>query len=346
MSLSQKFKKTNPQNKKSAPEQARGGNSTNYSLLKQGVMPYKYEEGTNLLRLLPQWAESPYPNFLEVNVLSFFDEMLPIRGTFRVTEENSWILSRMYKLLRAHPEFKHRLWSKENELGISFNPRPKVVFLGFNINDPEMKVVPIVLPGTVSYPAKDGKARIPQAGTRITQFVYDTDIHNNLRYGDIFDIETGRVIRLDVTNAGTIRAKYEPIADAAYPLTSKRFEKVLLQIKNFDEYVEEPSMSELVKVMKAYLPHDVFDYLDSQLNFDRIVENAGETPLERAAKPEPVQPASERSASLPLPEDGEDEPSAAAAEPADDQDAPMDDDDVEAKLQALRKEMAGRKGKK
>jgi len=338
MSLSLKFKKT-----ASAPikksQEGRKYSGTSYSLFKPGILPYKFEEGTNLLRLLPQREESPYPNFLDVNVLSFFDEALAIRGTFRVMEEQSWLLSRIFKLLRAHPEYKHRLWSRENELGLSFSPRPKVVFLGFNINDPEMKVQPIVLPGTLSYPAKDGKARMPQAGTRIAQFVYDTDIHNNLRWGDIFDIEKGRVIRLDVTNAGTIRAKYDPAVDADYPLTGKRFEEVLLQIKNFDQFIEEPSMSDLLGVMKAYLPHEIYEYLDSQIHFDRIASEEGEPASSSNEKPTPS--ASENNvastqSSIPLPKVEEEITEAEE----------LPDAEVEARLNALREEMAKRRNKR
>lgn len=338
MSLNLKFKKTaNTPVKKTS--EGRKYSGTSYSLFKPSILPYKFEEGTNLLRLLPQREESPYPNFLEVNVLSFFDEALPIRGTFRVMEEQSWLLSRIFKLLRAHPEYKHRLWSRENEMGLSFSPRPKVVFLGFNINDPETKVVPIVLPGTLSYPAKDGKARIPQAGTRISQFVYDTDIHNNLRWGDIFDIEKGRVIRLDVANAGTIRAKYDPAPDADYPLTGKRFESVLHQIKNFDQFIEEPSMGELTKVLKAYLPTEIYEYLDAQIHFARIAQEtnhaADEADYSQEAPANPTN--SDPKSSVPLP--SLEEPEVAA-------EAVMSDEEVDSRLNALREEMAKRRNRR
>jgi hypothetical protein len=338
MSLNLKFKKTaNSPVKK--PSESRKYSGTSYSLFKPGILPYKFEEGTNLLRLLPQREESPYPNFLEVNVLSFFDEALPIRGTFRVMEEQSWLLSRIFKLLRAHPEYKHLLWSRENEMGLSFSPRPKVVFLGFNINDPEMKVQPIVLPGTLSYPAKDGKARIPQAGTRIAQFVYDTDIHNNLRWGDIFDIEKGRVIRLDVANAGTIRAKYDPAPDADYPLTGKRFENVLHQIKNFDQFIEEPSMGELVKVLKAYLPTEIYEYLDAQIHFNRIAQETGRA-ADEADYSQEVGTGDEvapTKSSVPLPN---------LEEPEVAEEAGMSDEEVDARLNALREEMAKRRNRR
>jgi len=334
MSLNLKFKKTANSPIKKSPE-SRKYSGTSYSLFKPGTLPYKFEEGSNLLRLLPQREESPYPNFLEVNVLSFFDEALPIRGTFRVMEEQSWLLSRIFKLLRAHPEYKHRLWSRENEMGLSFSPRPKVVFLGFNINDPEMKVQPIVLPGTLSYPAKDGKARIPQAGTRIAQFVYDTDIHNNLRWGDIFDIEKGRVIRLDVANAGTIRAKYDPAPDADYPLTGKRFESVLHQIKNFDHFIEEPSIGELVKVLKSYLPNEIYEYLDAQIHFNRIAQEEARSADEADHSQETTPEVSEiaQKSSVPLP--SLEEPEVESSE--------MADEEVEARLNALREEMAKRR---
>lgn len=337
MSLIQRFKKTNPQEERAqAEKRSKTGSVGGYSVFKDGILPYKFEEGSNLLRLLPQLDTSPFPSFLEINVLGFYDESLPIRGTFRVMDEHQWVLSRAYKLLRAHPEFKHRLWSKENELGLSFNARPKVVFLGFNINDPELKVIPMVLPGTVAYPAKDGKARIPQAGTRITQFIYDQDIHGNVRYGDIFGVEEGRVIRLDVTNAGTIRVRYEPVVDAVYPLTSDRYEKVLTQIQDFDAYVKEPKISELVKVLSAYIPADMFEYLDGQINFDRVIEQAGEV-----GQPKPTTETPNKAASVPLPVEADDsEDELANFEPATGEAAK-----VEEKLAQLRKEMLSKRTK-
>ena len=336
MALTQRFKKTNPLAEKAQAEKKSKGGIGGYSIFKDGVLPYKFEEGSNLLRLLPQLENSPFPNFLDIKVLGFFDDSLPIRGTFRVMDEHQWLLSRIYKLLKAHPDFKHRLWSRENELGLSFNARPKVVFLGFNINDPELKVQPIVLPGTVDYPAKDGKARIPQSGTRITQFIYDQDIHGNVRYGDIFDIDSGRVIRLDVTNAGTIRVRYEPVVDADYPINTKRYEKVLDQIQNFDHFIQEPKVGELIQVMQAYLPVDMFEYLDGQMDFARIMEQAGES------APAPVASAEQptRSAAVPLPVEEEEEPDADEIDPAED---PEQAQAVEEKLAAIRKQMMSRK---
>lgn len=352
MALNQRFKKTNPQQEKQNAEARSKGGGTGYSIFADDIKPYRFEEGSNLLRLLPQLATSKYPNYLDVSALGFYDESLPIRGTFRIMEEQNWILGKMFKLLRSHNDFKYRLWSRENEGGISFNPRPKVVFLGFNINDPARKVVPIILPGTLSYPAKDGKARTPQAGTRITQFVYDTDINGNLRYGDIFDVEEGRVVRVDVTNAGTIRVKYEPSVDAAYPITSASFGPVLDQIKDYNEVVNEPTVAELVTVIKSYLPEDMFEYLDAQINFDKIVEQAeldSEQSEDAESTPKAKKVEAKKEAAVPLPEDDDDLP------PNDDDLPPNDDEldndepsanEVNEKLAALREGMRKKRASK
>lgn len=346
MALQQRFKKTNPQQEKQNAENRSRHTGTGYSVFKEGITPYKFEEGSNLLRLLPQLAASPFPNYLDVSALGFFNEALPIRGSFRIMEEHNWMLGKMFKLLRAHSEFKYQLWSRENEDGVSFNARPKVAFLGFNINDPERKVIPIMLPGTLSYPAKDGKARTPQAGTRITQFVYDTDINGNLRYGDIFDIDEGRVVRVDVTNAGTIRVKYEPSVDAAYPISSASFAPVLDQVKNFNEVVNEPSMSELIKVIKAYLPVAMYEYLDAQINFDKIMEQteldsslAGHSEIRETV----VTPEAKREAAVPLPEDDDDLP---PSDPEDTVDDEQSANEVEERLAALREGMRKKRATK
>lgn len=352
MSLIQEFKETDPREEKKMAE-ARASQQQGkkfYSPFCDGITPYKFNEGSNLLRLLPQRVDSQFNNYLKFSVLSFFDESLPMRGSFRVMDDSrDGLISKIRWALKGHPEFKHLLWSPENESGISFSLRPRVAFLGFEISSPERAVSAIVLPGTLDYPTKDGRARTPQAGSKIIQFSYDVDINDNLRYGNIFSATTGKVVRLDVTNAGTVRVKYDPSVDADYPLTSKEFAPVLRQIKAFDEFISTPTDAELIQVIRLYLSEypDVISFLDEELNLQDIVDTEGkDEPTDETV----ANVAKTKPAAVPLPEEDEDEiPETTDETPADPEDIPDPDatdeppTDVQARLQKLKSELRDKK---
>lgn len=233
-----------------------------YDIYKDGIKKFKFSEGTNNIRLLPQRSDSPFNNYLKIDVLAMY-ESDKVNGKIRVDPSRDGYISRARTLIKAHPKFKFLMWSPENPNGISFQIKPKVLFLGFSVDEDDKAVKLIELPGTLDYPTRDGKARTPQAGTKISTFVYETDYKGNLKHGDIFDVSTGRVVSVAVSAAGTRMVKYDPSVDQVYDISQDA--DILKQIVPFSEFIKEVDEAALKEALALYLPKEVNDYLTTTL---------------------------------------------------------------------------------
>lgn len=271
------FKKLTPdtERQKAAEVASRGGNY--YQLFKKDVVPYKFENGRNVLRLLPQPRDSQADWFVEVWVLGFYSKTSPVRGVFRVTDTSlKGDYAKVRNLLRNRTDWADRMWSPKNEEGISLNAKPKVVFLGFDVNADIKKVVPILLPATVPWDRRDGVPRKQQAGSRIAAFATEENIHGQSRYGHIADLLEGRAIIVDVSGAGSVQAQYDPSVDDKYPLCDKdynikpEFTELLSQVKPFEDILNEPTREDFVKMLKSYLPEDMFEYISKEMNYGDV----------------------------------------------------------------------------
>lgn len=262
--ITKRFKKIDP----TAPVQEKAQTYTaGYTAFK--MQPAAFSNGSMLVRFLPQTSDSPYSNCVDVNILAAYNNpKLTKTGRIAVRDEDGWFFGKVSKLLKSHGEFKYCLASKTNPEGASFWARPKVLFLGFDVAASDPKVMPYLFPGTNTY-SKDKNAQVG-AGTIIQNFSFDLDFQGNIKYGDIFDIETGRAIRLDVSNAGKMLQKITPSVDAVYPIHEKQY-FLLEEIVSFDDVINYATLQEMVEYTKDALPEDAFDYLDSAMNFDKIL---------------------------------------------------------------------------
>jgi hypothetical protein len=288
------FKRLTPETERQkAAEASNREVGSHFQLFKKDILPYKFENGRNVLRLLPQPAHSKYDWFTEVWVLSFFNKSSHVRGVFRITDTSiNGDYAKVRKLLRSRADWADRMWSPKNEDGISLNAKPKTVFLGFDVNADIKKVVPIVLPATVPWERRDGLPRKPQAGTRIAAFATEENIHGQPRYGHIADLLEGRAIIVDVSGAGSVQAQYDPSVDDKFPLCDNdynikpEYEELLKQVKPFDEILSEPTREDFVKLLKSYLPEDMFEYVAKEMHYEDVDTSgipSGPEPAEKAA---------------------------------------------------------------
>jgi hypothetical protein len=222
---------------------------------------YKWQDGDNLLRFLPQPSESEFPNYVQFEELNFWSAtyknklaMLPA-GPANISGASALRLKCFFELREIFPEAMKSL--KNPNGAIAINPAFKVGFQALDHNTGE--VVAVTLPGTNPMPRADGTKRNVGAGTKVVSLCADKDITGKARYGDIFDIETGSLINIRVTNAGTLSATYEVLHECPMPLDGKDHEAVLDQIKTFGEVFKFATPQDLELALQSYLDPDHFD---------------------------------------------------------------------------------------
>lgn len=245
-------------------EENRGGSSRFTSklflLLKEGVKQYEFVEGTHNLRLVPQpnGAKETWTWLLKYCYLN--KAITPNHfGMFAFTEEqaekNREIQTYLYQSAWG-PRMKR---AKINPNGIDLGIKYRAMFYGFNYSEPAPQMLPILLPANA--PKAPPGTRI-QVGTRLKQFIYEKDIHNNYKYGDLVNLDGGRVIQINVVGSGD-RREYIPSVDAVAPLVDAsgniipRFESLITQVRPFEDVINYQSNEAFEDMILAKLHEDM-----------------------------------------------------------------------------------------
>lgn len=245
-----RFKKTNPQ------EEQKSKQSSGYlKPFKYGINKFEFQNGRTFIRLLPQPQESPFTAYCEYYVLQLAGGRL--EGTIAIAPDcfdskAGKLMASVGKALRSHGEAKYDLYSKENEAGVKINTRPRVAFLGYRPKESNPKLELLDLPG--SYPAKDGDSQRPSAGNTIVKSITELDLNGDFQYGDIFDIDKGKPIALDVVNAKTMLASYTPIIQSKEMPVPENLYYLLDSVKPFDNYLDFYTADRLAVLLENYLP--------------------------------------------------------------------------------------------
>lgn len=248
--------------KKTVPQETQQRQTAYLKPHKSGINKFEFVNGRTFIRLLPQPDGSPFLAYCEYYVLQMAGGRL--EGTIALypdtyNEDGSIIPSEAGKLmasvgkaLRTHGEAKYDIYSKENEAGVKINTKPRVAFLGYRPKQVNPVIELIDLPG--SYPAKDGAAQRPSAGNTIVKSITELDMNDNFLYGDIFDLDTGRAIALDVVNAKTFLASYTPTVQGSISPVPEQLNYLLDDIKTFDNYLDFYTADRLATLLENYLP--------------------------------------------------------------------------------------------
>jgi hypothetical protein len=218
------------------------------------ITQYKFKDGDNLLRFLPQPADSQYDNFVNFQELNFWSEKY--KSKLAMLPSSAAAEARLKAFFELRDHFPAAMKSYKNPSGtISLNPSYKV---GFQAFCPETKeIVAVVLPGTNPMPRMDGSKRNVGAGTKVVELCSAKNIKGELRYGDVFDVEEGGLVNIRVTNAGTLSASYEVLYESADSLASS--EEILEQIKDFDQVFKFAIPANLYTALESYLEPEQFD---------------------------------------------------------------------------------------
>jgi len=99
------------------------------------------------------------------------------------------------RALYSHPDFVFRMASENNRNGISLSLKYRGIFMGFDHADPHPRVQPVSLPSSGFRP----KSKSPlQAATVLNGYILEKDSAGNSKYGDIVDLDSGRLIGIEI----------------------------------------------------------------------------------------------------------------------------------------------------
>lgn len=218
------------------------------------------QAGTRYLRLLPQTEDSE-DTFSHMLAFVYIDQkkLSNYTGYMALTPKQTEFLRIARAIFAADENFRDLLYSRNNRTGIDLMPRYKELFLGFLQKDPEKQLYVIILPSNGYNP----KPTQIQAGTRIKQFPFEKSMSGKLVYGNIFDIEHGRLIKLETSGDGD-KTTYTPSVDEEYPLTDPEFDAVLSKVIPFSELITYASQKLFLMFLRSTLTDAMFKHLMSE----------------------------------------------------------------------------------
>jgi hypothetical protein len=256
MALKHKFKKTGTNIPTVAPSPDR-----------THVKAYKFKDGDNWFRFLPQPEDSPTENFLVGWEYSLFDKVTNKYLIYlHLNDDVNNLLDAVRSALffSENAELKNLTIKKnedktDNPACLLLEAKPKVWGLAMDIATSKLELVK--MPGT----GKSRKDYKPTqgVGSKLRAACFQKDCFGNLAYGDLADIIDGRPVNIHVSNAGTFNAEYDlRISAKTMPLVVDDVASpVLDEIKPLNELVVWDDPVELIDWLACYLPEEAVNYL-------------------------------------------------------------------------------------
>ena len=284
------FKKIDPTvDAKREEARAASANGRKYSLFKDGIMSFPFKEGKFFFRLLPQPADAENSWFLTLPYVYMDPSVTPAHmGYFPMTQKQEAILGEIRSTLYRTPQFASRMRSRENPNGVDLGVKYRTVFLGFLFNDSDPKVQPVVMPSN-GYGVNMPQGRL-QAGTAVTRFMFESDYSGKPKYGNIVDIDSGRLICVEV-KGNNDRREYITTVDAPAPLTDARYDHLLNQVRKFEDIIDYHPDEDFLNIIQLRLPEEMFNFVAPRLanHFHSF-----HAPVVAAAAPAAAAPAAEQ----------------------------------------------------
>lgn len=239
--------------------------TTNRLNQKSTPKEFEFKEGRFTFRLLPQ-PEDAENGFTAILPYVYVNpnECANMQGYLPLTMEQAGFLRTCAKALYNHPTYKE-LMADQTKTGISLSVKFKNLYAGFLYNAPQPEITIMSLPSNGPIDNKKRPPRI-QAGTAISQFVYELDAIGNAKYDGLFSIESGRLITIDIHGAGD-RREYVPQVDVSFPLVDAKYDPVLFNIPRFEDIINYQENSTIQRVLRKKVTQEMWDYLVQKLGF-------------------------------------------------------------------------------
>jgi hypothetical protein len=228
------------------------------------LRPYKLQEGDNLVRFLPQPVDSVFENYFTAYEYSIYNRKeSKYLAYFTLDDAGAALINQIRKLLffskddKASPADFSDLVSKDSKNALHLKTQPRVFLQGFLIDSDDCGVKLFKLPGT--YQAYKGYTPQIGAGTKIITAGELLDINGNPKYGDVIDVESGRVINILVV--GTPPQYIVQFEDVLPLISNNVVSDILNDVKPFDALVHIDPLDKLLNFLSSYLPELAVEYL-------------------------------------------------------------------------------------
>lgn len=259
-----RFHRVNPSDEAAhAAAQEKEIHGVQYSLFVEGVYPFDFKSNRHFLRLLPQpedalnsWSVTVPYLYLDANTTPGH------RGYLALTTPQATLVDNARRALYSHPDFGPLMASESNRNGISLSLKYRGVFLGFDYADPNPRIQPISLPSN-GFSRPKGNGRL-QAATVINGFMLERDSAGQSKYGDIVDLDTGRLIGIEIMGASKDRREYVVSVDRVFPI-GPELEHLLSQVRRFEDILAFNPDSVVFETLRLRLTPDMWSYVVQKL---------------------------------------------------------------------------------
>lgn len=289
-----------------AQELERAYSGEEYTFLKDGWTLFAFKEGRFAFRFVTQPDGAREGFALTLPHIYIDPNNVPgMRGYLPLTVGQAALLDNVRRAL-YNSEFKDEMSSETNRNGISLGVKFKTFFVGLLHGDIRPKLYIVAFPSNGFTKPKKGNIRL-QCGTAIVQFAYDANLKGEPKYPNLFDLDEGRLIVVEVTGSGD-RTEYTPSVDIKFPLDETYYD-TLSKVPKFEDIVNYQPDTVVYRVLRKRLPSNMWDYVVNrlQLQIPESVLNevpqpavtpkaaTGEAPRPKPAATPPPPPSREQS---------------------------------------------------
>jgi hypothetical protein len=249
-----KWKQTTPPKEAVTNNNTGAGTGNGYSKIPR----YKWVDGANIFRVLPQQEDAVSENFTPFQEYSIYD-----RGSkkylcsFALKYEDD-TLNRIFSCLWNN-KLAEMIKTPNNQAGvIQLSTSYRMGWQGLDLAKNDGVVYFFALSGTRPLKKKEieaGKQPKHGAGAKIANLSFAKKPDGSLKYGDICHPITGRIIQVDVTNAGTMDATYDVSVDVPHEITADDW----LGVKEMEDVIKYATNAELADWFAAYVQPEIFE---------------------------------------------------------------------------------------
>ena len=258
-----RFHRVNPdQEAARAAAQEKELHGIQYSLFCEGVYPFEFKNPKSFVRLLPQPEDAQYSWSVTVPYLYLDPNTTPgHRGYLALTTAQTVVIDNARRALYSHPDFAPMMASETNRNGISLSVKYRGIFMGFDHTDSDPRVQPISLPSSGFRP----KSKKPlQAATVLNGYMLEKDSAGESKYGDIVDLDSGRLIVIEILGTSKDRREYVVSVDRVHPIGAE-LEHLLAQIRKFEDLLSYQPDSVVYEAMRLRLTPEMWSFVVAKL---------------------------------------------------------------------------------
>ena len=268
MNTIRKFHRVNPDHEAArAAAQEKELHGVQYSLFVEGVYPLELKGPKCFLRLLPQPEDALNSWSATVPYLYLDPNSTPgHRGYLALTTSQAMLVDSARRALYSHPDFGQSMACETNRNGISLSLKYRGIFMGFDHADPNPRVQPVSLPSS----GFKAKSKGPlQAAAVLNGFLLEKDSAGQPKYGDIVDLDGGRLIGIEILGTSKDRREYVVSVDRVFPIGIE-LEHLLGQVQRFEDVLSYQADPVIYEILRLRLTPEMWSYVVQKLQITLV----------------------------------------------------------------------------